>query len=212
MRTTFGDFTFDGETRELLRGTLSVPVSPRAFKLLGVLLEARPRALAKADLMDALWPKTFVSESNLAGLINDLRAALGDDARSPTWIRTVYGFGYAFAGADGARETARAPLARHRLHWAGREVALPEGSTVLGRDASADVLVADGSVSRQHARIDVRGDTATIEDLGSKNGTWRGGERVTSRVTLENADEIRLGKVAMIFVTASSDAPTETAI
>ncbi len=212
MRVTFGTFTFDDETRELLHGTLPVAVPPRVFDLLRVLLETRPRALAKADLMDALWPKTFVSESNLAGLVNDLRAALGDDARSPTWIRTVYGFGYAFAGADGARETDRAPLARHRLHWAGREVALPEGSTVLGRDASADVLVADGSVSRQHARIDIRGDTATIEDLGSKNGTWRGGERVTSRVTLGNADEIRLGKVALIFVTASSDAPTETAI
>ena len=160
--------------------------------------------------MDAL-AEDVRFESNLAGLINDLRAALGDDGVAdldPDRLRIRLR-----VRRSGRRpETARAPLARHRLHWAGREVALPEGSTVLGRDASADVLVADGSVSRQHARIDVRGDTATLEDLGSKNGTWRGGERVSSRVTLENADEIRLGKVAMIFVTASSDAPTETAV
>ena len=158
--------------------------------------------------MDTLWPKTFVSESNLAGLVNELRAALGDDARSPTWIRTVYGFGYAFAGAKSGEEPTGPILARHRLLWGGREVALGEGTTILGRDASADVLVADGSVSREHARIEIRGAAATLEDLGSKNGTWRDGTRVTSRVALTDGADRVDGLLLLVHV--SADATTKT--
>src|SRR5262249_21328452 len=159
-----------------------------------VLLERRPSALSKTDLMDAIWPKTFVTESNLASLVNDLRAALGDDARKPTWIRTVYGFGYAFAG-DAAGPAARPPAGfpRHRLLWENREVAIADGETVLGRDASSDVVVADSSISRRHARIAVRRNGATLEDLESKNGTWLGEQRVTSPVALASGDAFRLG-------------------
>jgi hypothetical protein len=210
MRAAFGEFTFDDETRQLLRSGESVPVPPHVFDLLGVLLANRPRALSKSDLMDTLWPKTFVSESNLASLINDLRAALGDDARNPTWIRTVYGFGYAFMGGGVPAEVAAPSFARHRLLWAGREVGLQEGATVLGRDGSADVLVVDASVSRRHARIEVRAEGVTLEDLGSKNGTWRGERRVTSPVALSSGDEIRLGSVFLRFVSASLEGSTET--
>jgi DNA-binding winged helix-turn-helix (wHTH) protein len=202
MRAVFGEFTFDDETRQLLRNGKGVPVAPRVFDLLGVLLVNRPRALSKSDLMDALWPRTFVSESNLASLVNDLRAALGDDARNPTWIRTVYGFGYAF--------TEGASFPRHRLLWAGREAGLSDGVIVLGRDASADLLVVDGSVSRRHARIEVRAQRVTLEDLDSKNGTFHGGKRITSAVALSDGDEIRLGSVLLRFVSASSDGSTLT--
>lgn len=210
MRAAFGDFTFDDETRQLLRRGESVPVSPHAFDLLRVLLANRPRALSKSDLMDTLWPKTFVSESNLASLVNELREALGDDARHPTWIRTVYGFGYAFMGEGPPAADAGPSFPRHRLVWGGREVGLREGETVLGRDTSADVIVADGSISRRHARIAVRGDAATLEDLGSKNGTFHGDTRLTSPVTLSDGDEIRLGTILLRFVSASPERSTET--
>lgn len=212
MRVTFGAFTFDDQTRQLLRDRQPVPVPPRVFDLLGVLLANRPRALSKSDLMDALWPKTFVSESNLASLVNDLRTALGDDAKAPTWIRTVYGFGYAFTEAHDAAVPVPAPPAfgRHRLLWAGRELALREGATILGRDATADVLVAHSSVSRRHARVEVRGDVVTLEDLESKNGTWCGATRVTSPVILSSGDKICLGSVFLHFVSASPDGSTET--
>ena len=210
MRAAFGDFTFDDETRQLLRSGESVSVPPRVFDLLGVLLANRPRALSKSDLMDTLWPKTFVSESNLASLVNDLRAALGDDARQPDVdphrlrLRLrVHGRGRPGGG--------RRPVLRPApASWAGREVGLREGATVLGRDASADVVVADGSISRRHARIDVRAEGVTLEDLGSKNGTFHGETRVTSPVTLSNGDEIRLGTVLLRFVSASLEGSTET--
>jgi DNA-binding winged helix-turn-helix (wHTH) protein len=210
MRAAFGEFTFDDETRQLLRNGKGIPVAPRVFDLLGVLLGSRPRALSKSDLMDALWPRTFVSESNLASLVNDLRGALGDDARNPKWIRTIYGFGYAFSGEDAPTGEPAPSFPRHRLLWAGREVGLRDGVIVLGRDASADLLVVDGSISRRHARIEVRAQRVTLEDLDSKNGTFHGGKRITSPVVLSDGDEIRLGSVLLRFVSASSDGSTLT--
>src|SRR5512144_724807 len=98
MRVSFGDCTFDSETRELLRGGKAVHLSPKAFRLLELLLEERPRALSKEQLQEKLWPRTFVSEANLAGLAAEARRAIGDSSKGSKLLRTVYGFGYAFSG------------------------------------------------------------------------------------------------------------------
>ena len=92
----FGDWTFDGEARELRGRAGPVSLSPKALDLLGALLEKRPRALSKQELRDRLWPRTFVSESNLARLVKEVRHALGDRVRQPMYLRTVHTFGYAF--------------------------------------------------------------------------------------------------------------------
>lgn len=99
MRVLFGDCTFDSGARTLQRGTETVRLSGKAFQLLEVLLAARPNPVSKADLFAKLWPDTFVSEANLASLIKEIRAAIGDDARTPRFVRTVHRFGYAFSGA-----------------------------------------------------------------------------------------------------------------
>ena len=98
MSFSFGDFELDQERRQLLRSGQPVPLEPKAYELLGLLLERRPRALSKAQIRDVVWPQTFVSESTLAVAVNAVREALGDDARHPRFIRTVHGFGYAFCG------------------------------------------------------------------------------------------------------------------
>jgi DNA-binding winged helix-turn-helix (wHTH) protein len=98
MRLLFGDCTFDSDSRTLVRNGESVRVTAKAFQLLELLLEARPKPVAKADLFANLWPDTFVSEANLASLVKEIRAAIGDDARSPRYVRTVHRFGYAFSG------------------------------------------------------------------------------------------------------------------
>jgi DNA-binding winged helix-turn-helix (wHTH) protein/Tfp pilus assembly protein PilF len=99
MRISFGDCTFDSASRTLQRGGESVRLSGKAFQLLEMLLAARPNPIAKEDLFARLWPDTFVSDANLASLVKEIRAALGDDARAPRYIRTVHRFGYAFSGA-----------------------------------------------------------------------------------------------------------------
>src|SRR5262245_61158566 len=95
MRLAFGDFVFDSDTRELLRGGDRVTLSPKAFQLLETLIENRPRALSKSVLHDRLWPKTFVVEANLSNLVGEIRHALGEDSRTARFVRTVHRFGYA---------------------------------------------------------------------------------------------------------------------
>lgn len=63
-----------------------------------MLLETRPKAIAKADLHERLWPSTFVADATLASLVAELRDALGERGRETRFIRTVHGFGYAFSG------------------------------------------------------------------------------------------------------------------
>ena len=98
MSFWFGDFELDQARRQLLRSGEPVPLEPKAYELLNLLLERRPRALSRAQIRDAIWPQTFVSESTLAVVVNGIRQALEDDARHPRFIRTVHGFGYAFCG------------------------------------------------------------------------------------------------------------------
>jgi TolB-like protein/Tfp pilus assembly protein PilF len=97
MRVHFRDWTLDSHARELRHGGDAVHLSPKAFRLLEVLIEERPAALSKERLFEIVWPDTFVAESNLASLVKEIRMALRDDARKSTVIRTVHGYGYAFA-------------------------------------------------------------------------------------------------------------------
>jgi DNA-binding winged helix-turn-helix (wHTH) protein len=83
VRVAFGDCTLDSETRELFRNERPAHLSPKAFRLLELLLEGRPRALSKAEIHQKIWPEAFVSEATLASLIAEIREAIGDgkDAR-----------------------------------------------------------------------------------------------------------------------------------
>ena len=147
-------------------------LEPRALRLLELLIAARPRALSKEELQEALWPKTFVTGRSLARLAADLRKALDDREKDPKFIRTVHRFGYAFCAAADPLPRAPGQATVFRLLWADREIALQEGDNILGRERDAAAWIDVYSVSRHHARIVVSGDRATLEDLGSKNGTF----------------------------------------
>lgn len=215
MTFRFGSFTLDTESRALLRGGKPVAISPKAFRLLQVLLEARPRAIPKAELHQRLWPDTVVSDVNLPTLIAEIRAAIGDGARAPEFIRTVYGYGYAFSGdAVAARRDGRSAHSGDpifRLLWGPREIALSEGENVLGRGADSLVWIEAQGVSRRHARILVAAGLATLEDLGSKNGTFVNDVRLTAPVALRDGDELRIGPVPMTLKIFARPSSTETA-
>lgn len=212
MTYRFGSFTLDGDTRQLLLNDDEIHLSPKAFELLTMLLASRPRAVSKAELQQQLWPSTFVEETNLAGLVAEIRRALHDAATTPTFVRTVYRFGYRFVGeaSEGGRATrAEPPRARPCLVFENRQVALMEGANVIGREPDATIQCDSPGVSRYHARIVLANGEATVEDLGSKNGTFVKGERITS-ARLSDGDEIRLGAVSLIFRMAPPTHPTET--
>jgi DNA-binding winged helix-turn-helix (wHTH) protein len=204
VRINFGEFTLDTESREFFRDGQPVHISPKAFLLLEVLLERRPAAVPKSSLKDRLWPSSYVSEASLASLVAELRSALGDDARDPRFIRTVHTYGYAFCGTVEGSPAGPAPAAAGgdrvcRLVWRDREVTLSEGENLLGRDRQAVVWIDSATVSRRHARIVVTDGEAVIEDLGSRNGTSVGGEKIHGPVRLADGDRIRLGAATMTF-------------
>lgn len=93
----FGRFRIDPEQRLLLRDQEPIPLSPKAFELLLVLAQRNGQVVLKEELMNLLWPDTFVEESNLGQHIFQLRKALGESAQSPAYIVTVPGRGYRFA-------------------------------------------------------------------------------------------------------------------
>jgi DNA-binding winged helix-turn-helix (wHTH) protein len=202
----FGEFLFDAEARELRRGGKPVHVSPKAFRLLGVLIEKAPKAVSKSYLYESLWPSVFVEESNLKSLVSEVRAAIDEDARSPRFLKTVYGFGYAFC-----IDASVALAARFRVTHLARDFELRPGENVLGRDNDVSVVIPMKSISRRHARIVISGDAATLEDLGSKNGTWVRGRRIAEPTEINDGDEIRLGSVPLVF-RASPAGSTETDI
>jgi DNA-binding winged helix-turn-helix (wHTH) protein len=210
MRVRFGAHTFDSETRELLRHRKPVHLSPKAFQFLGLLVRSRPRAVSKQQIQDHLWPDVFVSEENLTSLAAEIRKAIGESSRRPRFLRTLYGFGYAFSAGPAEKE--RSPgSSDYRIAWGEREVPLVEGENILGRDRGATVRINEASVSRRHARIRIEGLVATIEDLDSKNGTFLRGKRIEKSARLSDGDEIVIGLIALFFRNASPEQTTRTA-
>lgn len=206
----FGPFSLSEETRQLLKGDAEVHLSPKAFELLLLLAANRPKALAKAELLERLWPDTFVSEANLPGLIKEIRRALDDDPHDPRFVRTLHRFGYAFAApADVHASPVPRPEAVTLWLIADRPSRLVEGENILGRDPAATIWFDLPGVSRLHARITVSGESATLEDLGSKNGTWLRGDKVTAPAPLQDGDEVRLGPVPVTFRVRRTAASTE---
>ena len=213
MRLRFGEHVLDPDSRQLFRGAEEVRLGPRSFDLLDLLVRSRPRALRKAEIQRHLWPDTAVGDGSLAFLVSELRARLGDDARRPRYIRTVPAFGYAFCGEVTEDRNPAAVGGVPRVAWEDRVVPLSEGENLLGRDPDARVRIDVTGVSRRHARIVLCGGEATLEDLGSKNGTFVGrrDDRVTGPVPLPDGSPFRLGRVLLTYRRAPETASTATA-
>ena len=202
MRLRFGPFTLDLGSRQLTRAGREIHLEPKAFDLLSTLVAERPKAISKADLQERLWPGTFVAEANLSNLVAEIRDALGDRSHAPVWIRTAHGFGYAFCGdattLQGAGGTAPdRPLCW--LEWNGQRFPLSVGEHVIGRDPDVSVRLDASTVSRRHARIVVAADSVVLDDFGSKNGTFRGDDRVIAPVPLADGDAIHIGSLLVTF-------------
>src|SRR5262245_60158607 len=139
MQLHFADCTIDMARRQVFRAGREVELSPKAYQLLTLLVEARPKAVAKDTLSRELWPDTYVVEANLSNLIGEIRAALGDRAQAPRFIRTLHGFGYAFSadthGGEPPREEPGGGIVCW-LVWNGQALPLASGENVIGRDST----------------------------------------------------------------------------
>lgn len=210
MRFSFDPWTLDADRRLLLRGGDPVSLSPKAFDLLRLLAEHHERAFSKEELHRHLWPNTFVSDGSLTILVAEIRQVLQDDADKPRFIRTVRRFGYGFCASVMRTDGSQTALpARHAwVIWGDKSIAVGEGETILGRALDATIRFDVPGVSRRHARIRVEGAQVSVEDLGSQNGTYVRGEKISGHAALGDGDELRLGPVSMLVRLVSPDSST----
>lgn len=217
MRVSFGDSVLDSDTRQLFVASREVHLQPKAFQVLELLLQNRPRALSKREIHEKLWPGTFVSDGTLTSLLAEVRNAIGDPAHEPRFVRTLHRFGYAFSGAAedvGERppDRLRLPKAAYWLLRGRRRVSLELGESIIGRDPGATAFIDHPSVSRRHARIVVSARGAVLEDFGSKNGTFLNEKPVERPTPVADGDKLRVGSVDLnirVFPMAES---TQTAV
>lgn len=93
---TFGRFRLIPTRQLLLRDAVPVEIGSRALEILTVLVRRSGELVAKHELIAAVWPDTFVDESNLKVNVCSLRRSLGDTRKHPEYIATVAGRGYRF--------------------------------------------------------------------------------------------------------------------
>jgi DNA-binding winged helix-turn-helix (wHTH) protein len=203
----------DAGARVVRRDGTEIHLAPKAFDLLLMLVGSRPNAVLHERLHAALWPGIHVSDTSLAALVTQLRKALGDTPDGGRMIRTLHRVGYAFIGdavVTGPAPADGAPVCR--LIWSGASFDVPAGESVIGRDRACAVQIDADSVSRHHARLTVAGGEASIEDLGSKNGTWVAGERIRGVVPLLDGTSFRLGSETVRFEIVGESRLTKTVI
>ncbi len=190
----------DCDRRRILRNGAEQRLPRKAFDLLVVLLDSRPKVVTKDALIKRVWADAFVADANLAILIGDVRAALGDDAKEPRIIKTHHRVGYSFA-AD-VTEAAAALHDRGQpafvLESARRRILLFEGAVTLGREGGCDIVINDPSVSREHAVLTVTDGRLTVADRASKNGTRVDDQRIGDATAVSIGQRIRFGSIELL--------------
>jgi DNA-binding winged helix-turn-helix (wHTH) protein len=212
MPLHFDDLTFDRETRQVCVGGKETRLSPKAFDLLDLLIERRPRVVSKAEIHERLWPGTFVSDSSLPSLVSEIREAIKDRRRKPRFVRTLHRHGYSFR-APVSDAAAAALVTGEPDGWligATVEIALFAGENVLGREGPGVILLKSSTVSRRHARIVIGGNSAMAEDLGSKNGTYVNDRRLNAPTPVVDGDLVRIGSLLFTFRRSQPAGSTET--
>lgn len=186
----FRDYRIDKASGELRRGEDLVPLSPTNFQLLLCLVSRAGEFVSKEVLLDHVWPDAAVGEGSLSRAVSTVRKALGDDARHPVFIATIPWRGYRFIAQ--VHHEGRVNAGAILLHTSGR-FSLRAGETIVGRAADCDIVIVAGTISRHHARLVVSESATTLEDLGSRNGTFLLGTRIDGQELVHDGNDIRLG-------------------
>jgi DNA-binding winged helix-turn-helix (wHTH) protein len=193
MKMRFADCVLDLSARQLQRRGKSVPLEPKVYELLVVLIKRRPAVVTNNELDELLWPEVYVARTSLTRLVSKLRSALGDTSHGSRVIRTAYKTGYAFCAEVTSADAGADSRAKMDLIWGKQSLPLADGVHVAGRDEECALVIDAGTVSRRHARITVVSGTATIEDLGSTNGTHVNGTRISAPTRLSPGDKLLIG-------------------
>ena len=209
MKLVFCDCVFESTARQLWRGGKVVPLEPKMYQLLDVLIKRRPAVVSNNELDEILWPHVYVARTSLARLVSELRTVLGDTPRDSHIIRTAYKTGYAFcAEVLTAPDPAAKAAATVQLLWNERLIPLAEGEHIAGRGEDCSLVIDANTVSRRHARFVVNGGAVTVEDLESTNGTHVNGTRITAPTALSNGNKVELGSEMLVMMKRDPSALT----
>lgn len=206
----FGRFRFDVQRQELFRDGEAVHLTPKAMELLELLLERSGRVVSHDELVDILWPDVSVSDASLKNLVSTVRNALDDHERDGKFIRNIHGRGYIFNGEVEHSTSIDDRCCRGYLVIDDRSFVLPTGTSLIGREPDCTVVLPYSNVSRHHARLELYANRATLEDLGSRNGTFVDSVRIADRVSLGRGHEISFGGVLALFKCEPPSASTLT--
>jgi DNA-binding winged helix-turn-helix (wHTH) protein len=216
MELAFAECVLNLSSRQLSRDGTVVPLEPKMYTLLEVLIQRRPAVVTNEELDELLWPQVYVARTSLTRLVSELRAVLKDSPRDSRIIRTAYKTGYAFAapvvvtgGKTAAEGTAAIqPASGVTLIWQQRLLALAIGENIAGRGAECSIVIDATTVSRRHARIMVVTGGATIEDLRSTNGTYVNKKAISAPTPLSDGDEVGFGTTELKMRIVNPSAPT----
>ena len=137
QRIIFDPFSLDLVNECLWQGSKAIKLRPKAFAVLNYLLERPGQLVTKEQLLNSIWPETFVGDAVLKVTIRQLREALDDDSKSPRFIETAHRRGYRFIGqvAESGRMRAVGQLVEStRAISTSPSSNAPSSMKVVGRD------------------------------------------------------------------------------
>jgi DNA-binding winged helix-turn-helix (wHTH) protein len=174
----FGGFRLDTSNAQLWRGRQEIALRPKAFAVLAHLVEHAGQLVTKQQLLDAVWPGTFVTDAVLKDSVRQLRDALGDDARAPRFIETAQRRGYRFVAP-----VSKEPAASRQPEIAPspvRDRTAPLAATVLGRESELARLNGwlERALAGERQLVFVTGErgggSRHVDGLGAVSRTLRG--------------------------------------
>jgi DNA-binding winged helix-turn-helix (wHTH) protein/TolB-like protein/Tfp pilus assembly protein PilF len=178
----FDSFRVDAARRVLWRTDESVPLPPKVFETLLVLLRNSGRVVSKDELMSAVWPDTIVEENNLTQNVSAIRKALGERRDEHRYVVTVPGRGYSFVAE-----------VRQMSHLNGDSNGNGDG------DGNGHRLAAT------HATVDAEARMATETDAAAETETLRGGRAVRA-VSRHGRAQVWAGGLLLLSVALSAAA------
>src|SRR5262249_41715563 len=143
-RIVFDPFSLDLSNECLWRGSQAIKLRPKAFAVLDYLLEHPGQLVTKEELLNAVWPSTFVGEAVLKVAIREIRDALIDDPNSPRFIETAHRRGYRFVGQIAER------LEQDHEIQTNKAVSR---SPLRAADSPQEVVGRDEALSRMRSRL-----------------------------------------------------------
>ena len=174
-RYRFAGHTLSPARRTLIRAGRELPLIPRCFDLLVLLVERRNEAVSRHDILDAVWRDVVVTDGALSQAVRILRRTLGDDPREPSFIRTVPRHGYRFVCdvVEEPDEGPPEPAVRGATEPLGASAEPGRAATPgrLGAEAAFDrtleALLDDGSGDAEEADVRRREAAETLHRLGT---------------------------------------------